>query len=97
LDQYPVDEKAHKVEIMQRESVRLTGIMHVESFDERQVVVETDMGMLALVGEDFHITSLDLDRGQMILEGLVMSLEYSSSDRARGRQRDGSFLQKIFR
>lgn len=55
LEQYPLDQGTHKVEILQRESVRLTGVIHVESFDERQVVVETEMGMLALMGEEFHI------------------------------------------
>jgi sporulation protein YabP len=97
LDQYQLDDKTHRVEILQRESVRLTGILHVESFDERQVVVETDMGMLALLGEGFHITSLDLDKGLMVLEGSVMSLEYSHLDRMRGRQKEGSFLKRIFR
>ena len=97
LDQYPVDDKSHRIEITQREMVRLAGIIHVESFDEKQVVVETDMGMLALVGEEFHITSLDLDKGQMVLEGMVISLEYSLPSRSKGRQKDGSFLQRLFR
>lgn len=97
LEQYPLDQGTHKVEILQRESVRLTGVIHVESFDERQVVVETEMGMLALMGEEFHITGLDLEKGQMILEGMLLSLEYSSLDRGGSRHRDGNFLQRIFR
>jgi sporulation protein YabP len=96
LEQYPVEQGTHKVEILQRESIRLTGVVHVESFDERQVVVETEMGNLALMGEEFHITALDLEKGQMILEGMLFSLEYSSLDRG-ARQREGSFLQRIFR
>jgi hypothetical protein len=54
------------------------------------------MGNLALMGEEFHITALDLEKGQMILEGMLFSLEYSSLDRG-ARQREGSFLQRIFR
>jgi sporulation protein YabP len=96
LDQYPIDQAGtHKVEILQRESIRLTGVVHVESFDERQVVVETEMGMLALMGEEFHITALDLEKGQMILEGMLFSLEYSAPN--RGSRREGSFLQRLFR
>lgn len=97
MEQYPHDQTTHKVEILQRESIRLTGVIHVESFDEQQVVVETDMGTLALIGQEFHITSLDLEKGQMVLEGMLLSLEYSAMDRTGGRQKDGSFLQRLFR
>jgi len=96
VEQYPVEQSTHKVEILQRESIRLTGVIHVESFDEKQVVVETEMGTLALMGEEFHITALDLEKGQMVLEGTLYSLEYSSLDRG-ARRREGSFLQRIFR
>ena len=97
LDEFGTDERSHKIEILQREQVRLQGVIHVESFDEQQVVVETDLGMLTLSGEEFHITSLDLDKGQMIIEGNVGDLEYSHLDRARLRQKDKGFLQRLFR
>lgn len=86
----------HKIEIMQREEIRLQGVIHVESFDEQQVVVETDLGIVALSGEDFHITSLDLDKGLMVIEGMINGLEYSPLDRNR-RQKDKGFLQRLFR
>ncbi len=97
MEQYPPEQESHKVEIIQRESVRLTGVIHVERFDEQQVVIETEMGTLALVGDEFHITALDLEKGHMILEGMFMSLEYSLIGRSRTGQRDGTFWQRIFR
>ena len=97
MEQYSHDQTTHKVEILQREAIRLTGVIHVESFDEQQVVVETDMGALALLGEEFHITSLDLEKGQMVLEGILVSLEYLTMDRAGGRRKEGTFLQRLFR
>jgi len=87
----------HKVELLQREQVRIQGVVHVESFDDRQVVVETDMGMLTLAGEEFHITSLDLEKGQMVIEGTFVGLEYSGQDRSKARQKDKGFLQRLFR
>ncbi|HHW25973.1 MAG TPA: sporulation protein YabP [Firmicutes bacterium] len=97
MDEFGAEERTHKIEIVQREQVRLQGVIHVESFDEQQVVVETDLGMLTLSGEEFHITSLDLDKGLMIIEGNVGALEYSHLDRARLRQKDKGFLQRLFR
>lgn len=87
----------HKVEILQREQVRIQGVVHVESFDDRQVVVETEMGILTLAGEEFHITSLDLEKGMMAVEGMFTALEYSGMDRSRTRQKDKGLLQRLFR
>ncbi len=97
MDEFEAGEKGHKVEILQREQVRIQGVVHVESFDDRQVVVETDMGMITLAGEEFHITSLDLEKGQMVIEGMFLALEYSGLDRAKSRQKDKGFLQRLFR
>jgi sporulation protein YabP len=97
LDEFELGEKDHRIEILHREQVRIHGVIHVESFDERQVVVETDLGMITMIGEEFHITSLDLDKGLMILEGAFTGLEYSGLDRAKSRQKDKGFLQRLFR
>ena len=97
MDEFESAEKPHRIEILQREQVRLQGVIHVESFDDRQIVVETDMGMVSLTGEEFHITSLDLEKGLMIVEGMFLGLEYSGLDRAKSRQKDKSFLQRLFR
>lgn len=97
MDEFESGEKAHKIEILQREQVRLQGVVHVESFDDRQVVVETDRGMVTLAGEEFHITSLDLEKGLLIIEGMFLGLEYSGLDRAKSRDKDKTFLQRLFR
>jgi len=97
LDEFDSPEKGHKIEILQREEVRIQGVVHVESFDERQVIVETDLGMLSVAGEDFHITSLDLEKGFMIIEGMFLGMEYSGLERSKSRQKDKGFLQRLFR
>lgn len=97
MSQLEPAESTHRVEILQREQVRIQGVAHVESFDDKQVVVETDMGILTLEGEEFHITSLDLDKGLMVIEGMVAGMEYSGLDRSRSRQKDKGFLQRLFR
>jgi sporulation protein YabP len=97
LNDFELGEKEHRIEILQREQVRIQGVIHVESFDERQVVVETDLGMITVIGEEFHITSLDLEKGLLILEGAFTGLEYSGLDRLKSRQKDRGFLQRLFR
>ncbi len=96
MDEIHAAEKIHRVEIFQREQIRLQGVVHVESFDEREVVIETDLGLLSLTGAEFHITSLDLDKGYMVIEGMFLAMEYSGMD-GRSRQKDKGFLQRLFR
>jgi len=91
-------ETLHELVISNREKLRITGVVHVVSFDERQVSLETEVGLLTIEGEDFHITTVDLDRGDLQLEGLITALEYSPVDRARDRrQKERGFLARIFR
>ncbi len=97
MNDFELTDKEHRIEILQREQVRIQGVIHVESFDERQVVIETDLGMLTLIGEEFHITSLDLERGLLVLEGAFTGLEYSGLDRLKSKQKDRGFLQRLFR
>jgi sporulation protein YabP len=88
----------HELVISNRERLRVTGVVHVVSFDERQVALETEAGLLTIEGEDFHITTVDLDKGNLQLEGLIASLEYSPVDRAREkRQKERGLLARIFR
>lgn len=96
MDNYGADTSPHKVEILQREQVRVQGVLHVDSFDERHVVLETNMGFISLSGENFHITSLDLEKGFMVLEGILLGLEYSPPDRGRSQKERGLF-QRLFR
>lgn len=97
MNDFELTDKEHRIEILQREQVRIQGVIHVESFDERQVVIETDLGILTLIGEEFHITSLDLERGLLVLEGAFTGLEYSGLDRLKSKQKDRGFLQRLFR
>lgn len=89
--------RTHRLDITDREKAYLTGVIHVQSFDERQVTVETELGLLTIIGEEFHITSLDLDKGEMMIEGIIASLEYSAPDKVRTKDKGKSFLQRLFR
>ena len=96
MAQFESGEMTHRIEILQRETVRLQGVIHVESFDDEQIFLETDAGMVTITGEEFHITSLDLDRGLMVVEGMVVALEYSPVDRQK-RLKEKGIWQRLFR
>ena len=66
---------SHKLTLQNRGSVMLTGVKDVVAFDENQVVLDTELGLLNL-----HMNRLTLEKGEADLEGQIDSLAYSSNE-----------------
>ncbi|MBE5995005.1 MAG: sporulation protein YabP [Paenibacillaceae bacterium] len=87
--------RPHRLTIDNRASSTMTGIRDVVSFDENQVVLDTDMGLLTLKGKDLHVSRLTLEKGEVDLNGTIESLLYSSNEALR---RSGeSILSRLFK
>ena len=69
--------KAHKITLSNRHSGNLTGILDVVSFDITEVLMETEQGMLHVKGKDLHVNRLNLEKGEVDIEGTVESFSYS--------------------
>ena len=65
--------KQHKVIMINRKSCSLTGITDVIAFDEKEVILETQMGALFIRGENMHIKRLTLEQGEVDVEGSIDS------------------------
>ena len=74
----------HILNMEERERVRIGGVLEVLSFDEEGVMMETTCGLLMLKGSGMHIGKLDLDAGDVTVDGSVDSITYS----------DGTFTEK---
>ena len=75
--------KPHMLTINDRKSAQLTGVKEVLSFDEKQLLLRTEQGDLAVSGEGIHITALLLDEGRLTFEGRVDALSYSDASGLR--------------
>lgn len=75
--------RPHACCLQNRSSAGLTGVREVVSFDENQVVMDTDMGLLTLKGKDLHVSRLTVEKGEVDVEGTVDSLTYSSNEAYR--------------
>jgi len=90
------DAEGHVVTISNREQVSIDGVIHVDSFDDQEIVLDTDLGTLSLKGEDLHIKQLNLDNGYLEVEGVVNSVTYSLRSQGRGAKTKG-LLERILR
>lgn len=72
--------------ITDRRVLDLNGVTDVVSFDDTGAVLRTDMGMLAVDGEELHVTRLDLANGSIILTGKkINGIFYSDNTGAKSR------------
>jgi len=85
----------HSLTIENRERIHVTGVLHVVSFDDHEIILETDLGMLTLAGEDLQIKQLDLDQGSFLVEGLVTGVQYAA--RRSGKEQAKGIIGKLFR
>ncbi|MHB8157493.1 MAG: sporulation protein YabP [Desulfocucumaceae bacterium] len=86
---------SQKLALIDRKQLELEGVLHVGSFDEREIVLDTTMGILFLKGEGLHIIKLNLDEGTLSVQGYISSLEYKEGKSVRGKGK--SMLSRIMK
>ena len=76
-----------------REKLNVSGVNDVLSFDDQVVIIETELGMLTVKGENLKINKLSIDTSEVIVEGSISNLSYSNHQ----PKSEGGFLGKIFK
>ena len=87
--------RPHKLTMVNRSSCTITGLQDVVSFDENQIVLDTDMGLLTMKGKDIHVSRLTLEKGEVDVDGTIDSLVYSSNEAYR--RSGASLLSRLFK
>ena len=77
-----------------REKLNITGALDVLSFDDQIVIVETQLGLLTVKGDNLRINKLSTDTEEVIVEGNIFNLAYSEKD-VQGKET--SIFSKIFK
>ena len=69
--------KPHKIVLNDRKSGSFTGVLDVISFDISEILLETEQGMLHVKGNDLHVNRLNLEKGEVDIEGKLDAFSYS--------------------
>lgn len=69
----------HTVILNERNELKISGVTDVDSFDEEKVVAYTDLGELIISGDELHISRLDVESGDLSIEGNIVSMVYAGS------------------
>lgn len=95
MENFNIGTKQHKVTMTNRQLCLITGVKDVLSFDVKEVLLETEQGMLAIKGEDLHVSRLNLEVGEVDVDGKVDSFTYS--DMSGLSHKGESLFTKLFR
>lgn len=82
--------KKHTLMLDNRSKLMITGAQDVNGFNEETVSVQTADGALVIKGSGLHIEKLNLDTGDVCIEGKVNAMQYIGSA-------SKSKLSKLFR
>lgn len=87
--------KAHKLTMLNRRQMELTGVEDVISFDTKEVLLETTLGVLTIKGEDLKVNRLNIEKGELDIEGAVGSMAYSEVS-AYGKKKE-TLIKRMFK
>jgi sporulation protein YabP len=83
----------HILTVDKRESVMVTGVTDVISFDEESVIAETEMGIIVIRGVNLHVNRINLEVGELSVAGEIDGVSYENSSGKKGK----SFMGRLFK
>ena len=75
-DEAKQNAKPHSLNIENRTKLSLSGVDDVSGFDENTIILTTSLGDLTIRGDGLHIDRIDLDIGQLEVQGHIRELGY---------------------
>lgn len=82
--------KPHILTLDNRKLLTLSGVEDVSGFDEQTINVKLSDATLVVKGAGLHISKLSLESGDVVIDGLITSLQYLGAS-------SGSLRSRLFR
>ena len=73
----------HSVTIENRETMTITDVSGIDTFDEEEVCIQLREGGIVIKGKRLHIQKLDLDQGETVVSGEIQALSYTKKSTER--------------
>ncbi len=84
----------HNLILENKEKLSISGVSDVDTFDEGKIILFTEDDTLIIEGENLHIQKLDVANGELIIEGMIYSVQYTG-DGAATRANKGFFKKML--
>ena len=85
----------HSIVLNERKNINITGVKKIDSFDNEEFLLETNMGYIVIKGEELEIVKLDTYQGNVMIKGMVNSLTYV--DALNKKKKEDGIFNKLFK
>lgn len=85
----------HNVTITGRKNIVISGVKKIESFDEKEFLIDSVMGFIDIKGSDLEIIKLDTFQGDVTIKGKIDSLVYLETSNKKNKS--DSIFNKLFK
>lgn len=68
--------KDHHIRLTNREELEINGVKEIDSFDNEEFLIETEMGFLLIRGRNLQLKNLNVEDGLIQIKGTVSELTY---------------------
>lgn len=89
-----IEEKKSSLNIENRKRLVLNGVIEVISFNEEQIVLNTNLGKLNIKGQGLKMNKLDVQNGDVIIVGTINSCIYTNSEIKKQKE---SIISRLFK
>ena len=79
--------------IRNRKRIELKGVKKLDSFDKKEFLLDTTLGYLHIKGKDLSLGAMDMEKGELAIEGVFSSLAYLDNS----KEKKEGFLKKLFK
>ena len=95
MDKDIITTSNHNITINERKNIIITGVKKIESFDDEEFLLETNMGYIIIKGAELEIVKLDTYQGNVSIKGKINSLTYMEG--AGKKEKEDSVFSKLFK
>ncbi|MBE6159164.1 MAG: sporulation protein YabP [Firmicutes bacterium] len=81
-----------EIKIIDRKRITLTGIRKLISFNNKEFVIDSKLGLIILKGDDLELLKLDTSDGNLAIKGRIDSLSYMDETK-----KEISFISRLFK
>lgn len=83
----------HNIILEERKMLSVSGVQDIDSYDENTVILFTELGELTIKGENLHINKLNVETGELTMDGMIYAFVYSEEP----QKRSNGIFSKMFK
>ena len=89
-----LNNEEHKLVVIDRQTLNISGVLKIESFDTEEFLLKTNMGNLGIKGSNLEIVKLDLLEKKISIKGIINTIVYLEN---LVKEKKEGLIKKLFK